>query len=72
MNPKVRVLIDGLPFNNEGYERVKNILVTKFGKQNEVVNAHIQSAVNLPTIQNYQPEKILEFYEKLTSHIQAL
>ena len=72
MNPKARVFIDGLPFNSEVYERAKNILVTKFGKQNEVVNAHIQSVVNLPTIQKYQLEKIHEFYEELTSHIQDL
>ena len=72
LNPRLRALIDGLPFNTEGYERAKNILVKKFGKQSEVVNAHIQSVMNLPTIQNYQLEKIHEFYEKLTSHIQAL
>ena len=72
LNPRVRALIDGLLFNTEGYERAKNILVIKFGKQSEVVNAHIQSVMNLPNIQNYQLEKIHEFYEKLTSHIQAL
>ena len=72
LNPRVRALIDGLLFNTEGYERAKNILVIKFDKQSELVNAHIQSVMNLPNIQNYQLETIHEFYEKLTSHIQAL
>ena len=61
-----------MPFNTEGYKRAKNILVTKFSKQSEVVNEHIQSVMNLPTIQNYQLEKIHEFYDKPTSHIQVL
>ena len=30
--PKVRVLNDGLPFTTVGYERVKVILKSKFGK----------------------------------------
>ena len=72
LNPKVRVLIDGLPFTTEGYERAKNILSTKYGKLSEVVNAHIQQVMNLPPIHHYEIERIHEFYEKLTSHIQAL
>ena len=40
--PKVRAVIDGLPFNREGYTRAKNILMTKYGKPSEVANAHIQ------------------------------
>ena len=70
LNPKIRTLIDGLPFTTEGYERAKNILTTKFGKQSEVANAHIQSIMNLPSIHHYHPEKIHEFYE--TTRIQAL
>ena len=72
LDPRARALINGLPFNAKGYERAKNILVIKFSKQSEVVNAHIQSVMNLPTIRIYQLEKIHEFYEKQTSHIQAL
>lgn len=36
----------------KGKQRAKNILLKKFGKQSEVVNAHIQSVMNLPAIQN--------------------
>ena len=39
---RVRAVIDGLPFNREGYTRGKNILMTKYGKQMEVANAQIQ------------------------------
>ena len=41
--PKVRLLIDGLPWNTEGYERAKNILPSKSGKPSELANAHIQN-----------------------------
>ena len=39
LEPQVRTYIDGLPFTTEGYERAKNILKTKFGKENEIANA---------------------------------
>ena len=46
--PKVRLLIDGLPFNTEGYERAKTIQKSKFGKVTcEVTNTHIQCIVSL-------------------------
>lgn len=48
------------------------MLVTKFGKQNEVINAHIQSLMNLPMKKYCQLEKRHEFYEKLTNYIQAM
>ena len=71
LKPKVRVLVDGLPFTTEGYERAKNIHKTKYGKDSEVANAHIQSLISLPTITSSN-QKIKEFYEKLVTHVQAL
>ena len=70
--PKVRISIDGLPFSPEGYERAKNILKTRYGKDSEIVNAHVQQVMNLPTITGNSPAKIHEFYEKLLANIQAL
>ena len=72
LKPKVRVLVDGLPFTTEGYERAKNIHKTKYGKDSEVANAHIQSLISLPTITSSNPYKINEFYEKPVTHLQAL
>ena len=40
--PKVRLLIDGLPFRSEGYPRTKSILLGKFGKSTEIAAVHIQ------------------------------
>ena len=39
--PRVRLLIDGLPFIPEGYSRTKSILLGKFGKSTETAAAHI-------------------------------
>ena len=69
---KRRVLIDGLPFNTERYERAKTTLKAKFGKHSEVNNAHIQYIMSLPTITQSCVEKIHDFYEKLVTHSQAL
>ena len=46
--PKVGLLIDSLPFTSEGYTRVTNILLAKYGKPNEVANAHVQNIMSLP------------------------
>ena len=34
--PRVRLLIDGLPFASESYSKVKSILLGKFGKSTEI------------------------------------
>ena len=70
--PKVRAVIDGLPFNSEGYTRAKNILKTKYGKPSEEANAHIQCIMGLTVITGTNPTRINEFYEKLVTNIQTL
>ena len=72
LKPKVRVLVDGLPFTADGYEGAKNILKSKYGKESEVANARIQSLISLPTITRSNPYKINKFYEKLVTNVQAL
>ena len=72
MIPKVRVLVDGLAFNTEEYERAKVILKTKFGKPSEVTNSHIQCIMSLPIITQNNVIKIHDFYEKHVTHSQAL
>ena len=72
LKPKVRILVDGLPFTTERYERAKKILKTKYDKDSVVANAHMQSLISLPTITSSNPHKINEFYEKLVTHVQAL
>ena len=45
--PRVRLLIDGLPFTSEGYSRAKSILL---GKSTEITAAHIYCITSLPVI----------------------
>ena len=70
--PKARVLIDGLPFTTEGYERAKVILKSKFGKRSEVAKSHIENVISLPVINNSNPGRIHSFYEKLVTSVQSL
>ena len=70
--PKLRALIDGLPFTPEGYARTKSILLAKFGKPSETAAAHIQCITSLPVVSNSNPNKIHKFYEKLIVSVRAL
>ena len=72
LKPKVRFLVDELPFTTEGYERAKNILKFKYGEDSEVANPQIQSLISLPTITGSNPYKVNEFYKKLVTHVEAL
>ena len=72
LKPKVRFLVDELPFSTEGYERAKNILKSKYGEDSEVANPQIQSLISLSTITGSNPYKVNEFYKKLVTHVEAL
>ena len=65
LQPKVRVLIDGLPFTTEGYERAKNIPEGEYAKTSEIVNGHVQNIMDLPIINGAQLAKVHEFYKAL-------
>ena len=69
---KVRLLIDGLPFTSEGYARARSILTSRYGKPSEIAAAHVHCITSLPVISNCHPNRIQEFYEKLTISVQAL
>ena len=60
--PKIRALVDGLPFNTEVYVRAKAISKAKFGKPSEVTNSHIQCIMSLSIITQNNVIKIHDFY----------
>ncbi|XP_068739951.1 uncharacterized protein [Montipora capricornis] len=72
LEPRVRITVDGLPFTIEGYERAKSILNTNYGKVSEIVNAYVNNVMSLPAIHGTNPNKIMEFYQKLSPNLQAL
>ena len=47
--PKVRQTIDGLPFNEEGYERAKKYLREKYSHPDEVGGAYVINLLEMPT-----------------------
>jgi hypothetical protein len=46
---KVRVTIYKLPLSIEGYAKAKKIFKERYGDTSEVVNAHIQEIISLPS-----------------------
>ena len=72
LGPKVRPLIESLPFTTEGYVRAKTILESKYGRSSEIINAHVQNIMNLPSLNGANPGKVNDFYEILFRNVQAL
>ena len=72
LTPKVRYLVDGLPFTAEGYDRAKEILKQKFGQESEIISAHVAKITSLAVVRNSNPAQIQEFYAVLVRHVQAL
>ena len=70
--PKVRLLIDNLPFTSGGYQGATAILKAKFRKPSVVSAANIQCITSLRVITNSNPTRIHGFYEKLVNSVQAL
>ena len=71
--PRVRFLIDGLPFTSEGYSRAKYYLPIKslYYLVTEIAVAHIQCIISLPAIRNSYPNQMHDISEKLMISVQA-
>ena len=72
LEPKVRTDIDGLPLTREGYERAKNIIKEEYGKTSEIINAHVNNILELPTVTSANPGKVNCFYKTLLFNVQSL
>ena len=53
---KVRNLIDGLPFTDEGYTKAKDLLIRRYGNTSEVVGAYVRNILELPTVKERRKE----------------
>ena len=72
LSPKVKTVIEGLPFTPEGYNRAKSILEDRYGKNSEVIKAYVKLIMNLPTISEINLQKIHKFNDQLTHAVQPL
>ena len=72
LDKKVKPTIEALPFTNEGYNRAKSILQSKYGKESEIVKAYTKHILDLPHIYDADVGKIHEFSEKLSYCVQSL
>ena len=70
--PKVRALVDGLPFTPEGDARANSILLAKFRKHSEVVAANIQCITSFRAFSNAYPNEIKKSYDKLVVIVQPV
>ena len=70
--PKVRSAIDGLPFNEDGYQRALKYLREKYGHQDEIAGAYVINLLEMPAITERNIAKVHQFYEKLLFTIESL
>ena len=68
---KVRNLIDGLPFTENGYTKAKDLLVRRYGNTSEVVVAYVRNILELPAVKERDVKKIHEFYETLLFNVES-
>ncbi len=72
LSPKVKTVIEGLPFTPEGYNHAKSILEDKYGKNSEMIKAYLKLIMNLPVINEIDLARIYKFNDQLTHTVQAL
>ena len=72
LSPKVKTVIEGLPFTPEGYNRAKSILEERYGKNSEIIKAYVKLIMELPVINHVNLKKIHQFNDQLTHAVQAL
>ena len=61
LSPKVRAVINGLPYNEAGYKRPKEILERKYGIEEEIVAAFEKEITDLPRIATANTRKVEKF-----------
>ena len=64
--------VESLPFSPEGYNRAKDILKDKYGKESEIAKCHVKEILDLTNISGTNPRKIANFCDKLAYSVQAL
>ena len=63
--------VKGFPLTDVNYLHSVEILKERFGQTQKIVNAHMQSLLNLPTPRNALTD-LRAFYDSIKSHIQGL
>ena len=65
--------ISGLKITSANYQEAIDILITRFGNQQQIVNTHMNSLLNLPKVANVDDLKGLrQLHDKVESHIRGL
>ena len=63
--------VAGFPLTDANYSHSVEILKERFGQTQKIVNAHMQSLLNLPNPRNTLKD-LRPFYDSIESHIQGL
>ena len=72
LDPKIKHVVDSLPFTTEGYNRAKSILQDPFGKESEIIKSYVKDILDLPYIPCSNPRKIRDSSDRLNHCVQVV
>ena len=64
--------ISGLSLTNENYNKALNLLKNRFGNNQMIISAHMNTLVKLPSVNNEDVKALRKFYDDVESHVRSL
>ena len=58
LGSNVKRCVEALPFTVKGYNRAKEILSDRYGKESEIVNSYVKQILELPHVSSANPRKM--------------
>ena len=68
----IRSVIDGLPFNKEGYLHAIKYLFDKYAHLDEIAGVYVINLLEMPVVTERDVARTNKFYEKLLFQIESL
>ena len=63
--------IAGFPLTDSNYEQAVDLLKTRFGESQKIINSHMQALLNLPNPSN-DLTSLQQFYDSMETHVRGL
>ena len=64
--------IPGLSLTKDNYNEALNLLKNRFGNNQVIISAHMNTLVTLPSVNNEDAKALRKFYDDVESHVRSL
>ena len=69
---EVQYTISGLSLTNDNYNEALNLLKNRFGNNQVIISAHMNTLVKLPSVNNEDVKALRKFYDDVESRVRSL